>query len=577
MKLNRAQSAIHRSLQHLIEEDSPDLHTVTTTSGVYRFVSPASFPLFGWEPDYLIGRHQDGFIHPDDAGLVDQSRHLASLNQPVAVTTVYRFRCANGGYRWAEAVATMVDADGEQLVVSAIRDIGERKKSELDLERQAKTDALTGAANRAVFMDRLQQALLRLERKEGFVAVLFLDLDRFKLINDSVGHLIGDAVLMKMADRLRRFLRPQDTLARWGGDEFAVVIEDIASPDLAAALGARIIEAGRVPFVVGDERFICTTSVGIATTSDFQHSAEGLLQESDMALYRAKDQGRDRAEVFDEDLRTRAVGRLGTERMLRRAIDEDRLRVNYQPIVDLRTGDTVAAEALVRVWDPEKMTLIAAEAFIGVAEETGLLTGIDDWVLRQTIEQAKIWRHLFNGTGFTDIAINLTARHLADAGFAQSVLDELDTHSLPTDMLQIEVTERVLMEASNSAMSGLKLLRDAGVKVGLDDFGTGYSSLSYLRQFPLDFVKIDQSFIQKLALGVTERAIVGSIIDLSHALEMKVVAEGVEAQAQADQLIALGCDRAQGLLFASAGPPEVVEGRVLGAVPAPSYSQEPPQ
>jgi EAL domain-containing protein (putative c-di-GMP-specific phosphodiesterase class I) len=263
--------------------------------------------------------------------------------------------------------------------------------------------------------------------------------------------------------------------------------------------------------------------------------------------------------------------------MLRRAIDEDRLRVNYQPIVDLRTGDTVAAEALVRVWDPEKMTLIAAETFIRVAEETGLLTGIDDWVLRQTIEQAKIWRHLFNGTGFTDIAINLTARHLADAGFAQSVLDELDTHSLPTDMLQIEVTERVLMEASNSAMSGLKLLRDAGVKVGLDDFGTGYSSLSYLRQFPLDFVKIDRSFIQKLALGVTERAIVGSIIDLSHALQMKVVAEGVEAQAQADQLISLGCDRAQGLLFASAGPPEVVEDRVLGAVPAPANSQESPQ
>ena len=566
MKLTQAQVAVHRSLQHLIEEDSPDLHTVTTTEGVYRFVSPASFALFGWEPDYLIGRHQDGFIHPDDAALVNQSRQRASLAQLEAVTTVYRFRCANGGYRWVESVATLVDADGEQLLVSAVRDIGERRKSELDLERQATTDVLTGTANRAVFMDRLQQGLLRLERKDGFVAVLFLDLDRFKLINDSVGHLIGDAVLMKMADRLRRFLRPQDTLARWGGDEFAVVVEDIASPDKAVALGTRIIEAGRVPFVVGEERFICTTSVGIAVTSDFQHSAEGLLQESDMALYRAKDRGRDRAEVFDEDLRTRAVGRLGTERMLRRAIDENRLRVNYQPIVDLRSGDTVAAEALVRVWDPDQKTLIAAESFIGVAEETGLLAGIDDWVLSQTIDQAKIWRNLFEGTGFTDIAVNLTARHLADAGFAQSVLDDLAAHNLPTEILQIEVTERVLMEASNSAMTGLKLLRGAGVKVGLDDFGTGYSSLSYLRQFPLDFVKIDRSFIQKLALGATERAIVGSIIDLSHALQMGVVAEGVEAQAQADALLALGCDRAQGLLFASAGPPEVVENRVLGSM-----------
>jgi EAL domain-containing protein (putative c-di-GMP-specific phosphodiesterase class I) len=291
-----------------------------------------------------------------------------------------------------------------------------------------------------------------------------------------------------------------------------------------------------------------------------------------MALYRAKDRGRDRAEVFDEDLRTRAVGRLGTERMLRRAIDENRLRVNYQPIVDLRNGNTVAAEALVRVWDPERTHLIGAESFIGVAEETGLLAGIDDWVLRQTIDQATIWRKLFAGTGFSDIAINLTARHLADPGFAQSVLDDLESHNLATDALQIEVTERVLMEASNSAMTGLTVLRDAGVKVGLDDFGTGYSSLSYLRQFPLDFVKIDRSFIQKLALGLTEQAIVASIIDLSHALEMQVVAEGVETQSQLDELMTLGCDRAQGHLFASAGPPEVIEDRVLGA-PSQALSQ----
>lgn len=563
MRVDPVQAAVHRSFQHLIEEDSPDLHTVTTMDGVFRFVSPASFPLFGWEPDYLVGRHQDGFIHPDDAAVVHQSRHGALSDQLGTVTTVYRFRCASGGYRWAEAVATLVDANGEKVLVSAVRDIGERRKTELALERQATTDVLTGAANRALFMDRLQQALHRLERKEGFVAVLFLDLDRFKLINDTVGHLIGDAVLMKMADRLRRFLRPQDTLARWGGDEFAVVVEDLASPEKATALGTRIIEAGRVPFVIGKERFICTTSVGIAVTQNPEHSAEGLLQESDMALYRAKDRGRDRAEVFDEELRTQAVGRLGTERMLRRAIDEDRLRVNYQPIIDLRTSQTVAAEALVRVWDAEKRRLIAAESFIGVAEETGILAGIDDWVLTQTIDQAKIWRTLFGETGFTDIAINLTARHLADAGFAQTVLDELAEHEVPTGMLQIELTERVLMEASNSALTELKILRGAGVKVGLDDFGTGYSSLSYLRVFPLDFVKIDRSFIQKLALGVTERAIVGSIIDLSHALEMKVVAEGVEVQAQADELIELGCDRAQGRLFAAPGPPAVVEGRVL--------------
>ena len=555
--------AIDRSLRRLVTEQSPDLQTVTTVDGVYRFVSAASLALFGWEPDHLVGQHQDRFIHPDDVELVLAARQGAVDDPSGAVTTVFRYRCAGGAFRWTEALSRLVEGGDELLVVSAVRDIGDRKQSELDLQRQASTDPLTGVANRTVLMDRLQQALRRLGRRDALVAVLFLDLDRFKLINDSVGHLIGDAVLLQMADRLRGFLRPPDTLARLGGDEFAIVVEDLTWAEDAVTLGTRIIEAGRAPFVVGDEHFICTTSVGIAVTSDSQRTAEGLLQEADLALYRAKDRGRDRAEVFDEDLRTRAVGRLGTERMLHRAIDEGRLRVNYQPIVDIRTGNTVAAEALVRVWDPEQPDLVAAETFIQVAEETGLLAAMDDWVLGQAIEQATAWRELFVGSAFEDVAINVTARHLADAGFAQSVIDELAAHDLPTRVLQIEVTERVLMEASNSAMTGLKLLRGAGVKVGLDDFGTGYSSLSYLRMFPLDFVKIDQSFVQQLADGSTERAIVASIIDLCHALGMAVVAEGVEMQSQLDHLVALGCDRAQGFLFATAGPPAAIEDRVL--------------
>ena len=564
MGVARTEPVIDGLLRRLVADDSPDLHTVVSVDGIYRFVSPASLALFGWHPDDLVGRNHDLFVHPDDVAIAADG-HREALRAPAGatVTTVCRFRCASGAFRWIEAHSRPVDVEGERLVVSAVRDIAERKESEVDLQLQATTDPLTGVANRTVFMDRLRQALRRLDRREGLVAVLFLDLDRFKLINDSVGHLIGDAVLLQMAERLRSVLRPQDTLARLGGDEFAVVVEDIAWAEEAVALGARITDAGRTPFVVGDEQFMCTTSVGIAMTSDARNSAEGLLQEADLALYRAKDRGRDRAEVFDEDLRTRAVGRLATERMLRRAIDEDRLRLDYQPIVDLRSGETVAVEALVRVWDPEQADLVKAESFIEVAEEAGLLATMDDWVLGRAIEQATTWRTLFAGTGFGDVAINVTARHLADAGFAQSVIDELVVHEVPTGALQVEVTERVLMEASNSAMSGLKLLRQAGVKVGLDDFGTGYSSLSYLRLFPLDFVKIDQSFIQELALGDTERAIVASIIDLSHALGMAVVAEGVETEAQLDVLVALGCDRAQGYLFAVPGPPGAIEARVL--------------
>ena len=554
-----------RPLHEAIADCSPDLLIATTVDGVHRFVSATGLAPFGWEVPDLIALRQEEFVHPDDVGLLVSTRDEVSNDTTRAVTSVFRLRCADGTFRWVEALSRQIEEGGEVLILSAVRDIRDRRQSEIDLYRQATTDPLTGVANRTVFMDRLHQALRRLERADGLVAVLYLDLDRFKLINDSVGHLMGDAILLQMAERLRSFMRPHDTLARLGGDEFAIVVEDLVSAEQVVALGQRIIEAGRAPFVEGDESFICTTSVGIATTTDPQHSAEALLQEADLALYRAKGRGRDRAEMFDEDLRTRAVGRLATERMLRRAVDEDRLRVTYQPIVDLATGNTVSAEALVRVWDPDQAQLIPAHAFIEVAEEAGLLTDIDDWVMAQAIDQASVWQKLFAATGFTDVTVNITARHLADQGFAQSVVDSLASHGLPSGALQIEVTEHVLMEASHSAMTSLRLLRDAGVKVGLDDFGTGYSSLSYLRLFPLDFVKIDQSFIQELALGPAPRAIVASIIELSHALGMAVVAEGVETQSQLDRLAALGCDRAQGFVFAASGPPSLIEDRVLRA------------
>lgn len=551
------------SFHRLVADAAADVHTVTSVDGTYLFVSPASLARFGWAPGELVGKDARDFAHADDAARFDETRDAVwSQPEAPALTTMFRFRCADGSYRWTETVSTVVHDGADALIVSTIRDIGDRRRTELDLRRQATTDPLTGVANRTVFMDRLQQALRRVQRRDGVVAVLFLDLDRFKLINDTLGHLMGDAVLLQMAERLRAFLRPQDTLARLGGDEFAVVVEDMANLEEAVALGDRIVAAGRAPFTVGDEEFVCTASVGISVTADANHSPEKLLQEADLALYRAKDRGRDRREVFDADLRTRAVGRLGVERMLRRAIDEDRLRVEYQPIIDLRTGRTVGAEALARVWDPDEARLIVAESFIHVAEESGMLGPLDEWMLARAIEQASAWRAELSGSDFADVAINVTARHLADAHFAPSVIDALAAHDVPAGMLHVEVTERVLMEASNSAMTALSMLRDAGVKVGLDDFGTGYSSLSYLRLFPLDFLKIDRAFVRGVHDGGPERAIIGAIVDLSHALGMAVVAEGVETAAQLDRLVSVGCDRAQGFLFAAPGAPDLVADRV---------------
>ncbi len=455
-----------------------------------------------------------------------------------------------------------MEAGGEAFLVSSVRDIAQRRESDLLLEHRASTDPLTGLANRTILMDRLRHALRRLDRSKGVLTILFLDLDRFKVINDSLGHGVGDGVLKAMAERLLRFIRATDTLARLGGDEFVIVAEDIADERSAVDLGERIAEIGRKPFRVGEEEFVCTVSVGITTTADPHHSAESLLQEADLALYRAKDRGRDRTEVFDEDLRTTAVGRLGTERMLRRAITEGRLRVQYQPIIDLRSGRVASAEALVRVFDPE-LGLLEPDSFLSVAEETGLLVTMDEWVFAQALHEAAAWRARLGGTDRPSVDLNVTARRVADATLSDAIVDALDSRGLSRNSLQIEVTERVLMEASNSAMVGLRNLRDAGILVGLDDFGTGFSSLAYLRHFPLDFVKIDKSFVQRLTDDTGEEAIVAAIIGLSHALGLEVVAEGVETRGQLESLTALGCDRAQGFLIARPGEPGAVDELIM--------------
>ena len=469
----------------------------------------------------------------------------------------YRFLCRDGASRWTETTARRVDLGGAEMVVSTVRDITERQALVLSLERQAFTDPLTGVANRTVLMDRIRQGLRRLGRGSGVLTVLYLDLDRFKVVNDSLGHRVGDAVLLQMAERLAHHLRPADTLARLGGDEFVIVAEGLVDEQGAVELGRRVIEAGRQPFHVGGESFVCTVSVGVACTSDSQRGVQDLLGEADLALYRAKDRGRDRAEVFDEELRSTAVGRLATERLLRRALDDARLVVEYQPIVDVRTGDVISAEALMRIRDPEG-GLLLPESFLGVAEETGLLIGMDEQVLADAVKQAAAWRSGLGRAAPVKVAINVTARHLADVGFQETVIERLDQHGVAHQDLQIEITERVLLEASNSAMTGLRALRAAGVQVGLDDFGTGYSSLAYLRQFPLDFVKIDKSFIHGLERHPAERAVVGAVIELCHALGLVVVAEGVETEGELRILERFLCDRAQGFLFAASGDPGTI-------------------
>ena len=539
-----------------------DWTTMVDADGRYLYGSAASRRLFGWEPSDLVGKAEEDFVHPDDVAALHARRSERTWDEDLW-TISYRLRCGDSSYRWVEASSRLAELSGGPVVITTVRDITARHKRTAALEEQALTDPLTGLANRTILIDRLRQGLRRLGRSGGLLAVLYLDLDRFKVINDLLGHRIGDELLVQISQRLQSHVRPADTLARLGGDEFVLVAEGVVGEAAVVALADRLVRAGRRPYRVGDEDFACTMSIGIAFTADDQRRAEDLLSEADLALYRAKDEGRDQVALFDEELRTTAVGRLVTERTVRRALNDGRIVVEYEPIVDLRTGRAVGTEALARIRDAEK-ELWLSTSLLDVAYETGLTTSIDEVVLADAVRQAAAWRGSLDGTAFEGVAINVTARRLADSGFRQTVLDRLHAHDVPPQALRIEVTERALIEASSSALSGLRAWRDVGLQVGLDDFGTGYSSLAYLRQFPLDFLKIDKSLIDDIERVPKERAMLAAIIELAHALSLTVTAEGVETRSQAQLLADLGCDRGQGFLFGVPGPPEAIGEIVLG-------------
>jgi diguanylate cyclase (GGDEF)-like protein/PAS domain S-box-containing protein len=534
----------------LLFDDATDAIAVTDAKAIFTYASPAVLPLLGYAPEELVGRPVAEFIHPEDKALAGISRERAAHTAD-ARTVSLRYRRKDGSYAWIESrsKSVMDDATGVMRETQAVlRDIGERKEAQLAIERLALTDALTGLANRILLADRLNQGLKRLKRNSGFVGVLMLDLDHFKVINDTLGHHVGDAVLVVIARRLQRLARPYDTVARFGGDEFVVVVQGLADPADLAVFADRIVTGLRKPFRVGDEDIVATVSIGIATTSQPDHLATDLLREADLALYRAKDRGRDRHEVYGEALQVRATERLETERLLRRALAEERLSIEYQPIVDLATGAIVQAEALLRVDDID-LGQFTPEHFLSVAEEAGLLPAMDEWVRATGLSKLAEWRSRPDLSVIGSLSVNLTARELASPEFPSRLASRLRDVGLEGGDLAIEVTEHVLLQTSHSAVSALVELRGLGVHIGLDDFGTGFSALSYLQSFPLDFLKIDMSFVERIAIDRRSASIIAAMIELAHALDLSVVAEGVETREQLAKLRSFGCDRAQGFLF----------------------------
>ncbi|MGO4328929.1 putative bifunctional diguanylate cyclase/phosphodiesterase [Cupriavidus sp. 2TAF22] len=425
----------------------------------------------------------------------------------------------------------------------------ERKRAEDQLIHDAFHDALTGLPNRALFADRLARAVARgIRHREVTFAVLFVDLDRFKLVNDSLGHLAGDTLIIQVAGRMARCLRESDTLARMGGDEFTILLDSVADVNDAVRMTERLMRAFEAPFQIEGEELYASASIGIAISSLGYESAEEILRHADLAMYRAKTLGKSRYEVYDHTMHEHAVSRLALETSLRRALQNNEFVLHYQPVVTLDNEEIVGVEALVR-WRKSETELVYPADFIQVAEDTGLILFLGMWVLREACKTMAHWHKEYPRTPALTVSVNVSARQFAQHDFVQHVGRVLSDTGINPRTVRLEITESITMVDSERTVAVLTQLRELGVRISIDDFGTGYSSLSYLHRFPLDILKIDRSFVAQLDRGHEGLQVVQTIMSLARNLGIEVVAEGTETQRHVTHLKSLGCDFGQGYFF----------------------------
>jgi diguanylate cyclase (GGDEF)-like protein/PAS domain S-box-containing protein len=532
----------------LMAENSTDLIARTTVRGILAYASDAVRSLLGYEPRDVVGHSVFEYIHPDDHHVV--RRYTEGLERGhTARTYSYRARRKDGSFVWFETTSRAMENSKEggiDEIVSVSRDISERRRAEEQIEYQAYHDALTGLPNRLLFRDRLTIALAHAKRQQTPLAVMFLDLDRFKLVNDTLGHSLGDDLLRVVAARLRSVLREGDTVARMGGDEFTVLLGDLKNADDAVKIAQKLLDTVAHPLAVEGHELYITTSIGIALYPNDGDNAEALLKNADTAMYRAKDAGRSSYRLCTRAMNSRAAERLSIENALRRAIERDELVVYYQPLIRLETTETVGMEALLR-WNRPGHGIVPPITFIGIAEETRMIVPIGEWVLREACRQARVWQQSTHPS--LRISVNLSPRQFQQADLRDVVVRALEDHQLAPESLELEITEGTAMFQTDRTIATLAELRELGVRIAIDDFGTGHSSLSYLRQFPIDRVKIDREFIQEIETSRSNRAIVSAIVAMAHGLDLAVTAEGVETEAQVAFLREQQCEEVQGYLF----------------------------
>ncbi len=482
-----------------------------------------------------------GYVVWDLASAISRTASLVTTAQPAHPATVSR----------SDEIGTLMASFNRMIatIEQQSDEINQFPKRLEQLTRQAFRDPLTNLPNRALFMDRLTHGLTRAQRRHEHLAVLFLDLDRFKVVNDTLGHSVGDQLLVEVSRRLTSALRPGDTVARLGGDEFGILLEDVADAETAEAVALRVEESLGKPYPFEGREVFVTASIGIALSSAKLGLPEEILRDADLAMYHAKAKGKARHEVFDGSMSAPALDRMDLEMDLRSAISRHEFRLHYQPILRLDTGKITEVEALIR-WQHEKRGLLQPDEFIGLTEETGLIVPIGQWVLSEACKQARLWQVEYPTTPPLVMSVNLSAKQFQNPKLVEEITQALDESGLAASCLKLEITESTVMQDAPVTLTKLNELKELGVRLAIDDFGTGYSSLGYLKRFPVDTLKIDRSFVKGLSPDGGDNAIVRAVVTVAKSLNMDVTAEGVETEGQLAELKALGCDRGQGFLFA---------------------------